>query len=67
MVLSVSAIIYYSSPQKVDQNLTWGMATRLDSEPCISATGDAITVAITAARAISSSFMVSNFGTIAGK
>jgi hypothetical protein len=45
---------------EVDEHLTWGIASRLDSEPSISASGTAITDVTKAVRTMSWSFIVSN-------
>jgi hypothetical protein len=56
----VSGVIHYRNVWKVDKHLTWGIASRLDSEPGISASGTAITEATKAAKAMSWSFILSN-------
>lgn len=44
----------------MDEDLTSGVVSRLDSEPCISASGTAITDVTKAVRTMSWSFIVSN-------
>ena len=53
--------MHHSNMWKLDEHPTWGLASRFDSEPGISASGVAITVATEATRIMSPSSIVSSF------